>query len=270
MKSLSVATALAAGLAFACSTPDSAHAAEVTITTTYVACIGGVYHTYAYDVVHRYPWCVTPAAAYYAYNYAWTYAWKYPYVSYYPYYPYPRAGVAYGTAGAVVWGPYGGAAATTGIRTWSSGDVQGVTGASAAYNPWTGNAAAGRTTAAYDAATGTSAIGQRGGAFNAYNGNYGYGERGAAYNERTGAAAAGSHGTFGNAVTGNEVQAGRGAVYNPNTGQAARVGGVHGENGGVARVNNQVYVGRNGNVQQVAKPRATGQRQRRALPRRGG
>jgi hypothetical protein len=263
MKSVSVATALAAGLAFACGgIAVPAHAADVTIHTTYAYGCGYAVGVYRMDYLYaHYPWCVTPAAAAHVYGYVW----RYPsYAAYYPhaYYPYAAPGVVYGPAGAAAWGPYGGFAATTGTI---ANDVGGVTRASAGYNPWTGNAAAGRTATAYDASTGTRAVGQRGGAANVYTGNYGYGERRAAYNERTGAAAAGGHVTLGNAATGNEVQAGRGVAYNPSTGQTARVGGVHGENGGIARVNDQVFVGHNGNVQQVGAGRPKGKRPRGGL-----
>ena len=40
-------------------------------------------------------------------------------------------------------------------------------------------------------------------------------------------------------------------MYNPNTGEVGTAAGVHTDNGSVVRVNDDVYVGRDGNVQQV-------------------
>jgi hypothetical protein len=244
------AAALAAGFAFAWS--GLAHAGEVvtvTATTRYVDCRAlGVVDTGDYTVVLRHPACAPMATAYY--GSAWGYGWGETCLNAYgcsvaTYYPY----------GGAVRGPYG-AAATTGNYYWQSGSAAGVSRSSAGFNAWTGNVAAGTTSAIHDTATGTRAVGRRIDAANVYNGNYLSGERGAAYNERTGAAAAGSHATFGNAVTGNQVEAGRGVVYDPRTGQAARVGGIRGENGGVGHVNNNVYVNRNGTVQQVTPARS--------------
>lgn len=253
--------------------PCIVRAGEVTVVTTRIDSCDyaiGVFGPYTYGVATstaRYPGCVGPATAYYAYHYAWSHPRPYTYYSYYSVYA-PRAsyGIAYGPAGVAAWGPFGGVAATTGTMTYQNANGRGAYRASAAYNPWTGNGAAQRNKAVYDATTGTYAAGQRGVAYNAYNGDYAYGERGAAYNERTGAAAAGGHVTLGNAATGNEVQAARGVAYNPATGQAVHAGGVRGENGGVARVNNRVFVGRDGNVQQVTPRRPVGQR--RSAPRR--
>jgi hypothetical protein len=180
--------------------------------------------------VGAYPWCVSPYPGYY---------YRYGYV--------PPPAVAYGyyavPAGIVVRGNGGTAAAY--------------------YNPYTGNAAAGRTVTAYDGATGTRAAGQRGGGYNAYTGDYAYGERGVVVNERTGAAAAGSRVTVGNARTGNEIEAARGAVYDPRTGRATTAAGVRGEKGGAARVGNQVVYGRNGNVHRATLPSSRPERRGR-------
>lgn len=253
--------------------PCSSQAAEVTVITTQADNCGyarGVFGPYAYEVAKSatgYSACFGPADAYYAYRYTWGQSWLYPY---YPHYGVYAAnafyGVAYGPAGVAAWGPFGGVAATTGAVAYQNANGWSAYRAGAAYNPWTGNGAAQRSKAVYNASTGTYAAGQRGAAYNAYNGDYAYGERGAAYNERTGAAAAGGHATVGNASTGNEAQVARGVAYNPATGQAVRAGGVRGENGGVARVDNHVFVGRNGNVQQVTPRRSGGQR--RTAPRR--
>ena len=177
------------------------------------------------------------------------------------YYPYSYAtGAWYATGTAVVYGtPYYTAAtaiwapsraiATTGTYTWQSGSVNGISRTTAGYDARTGTAAAGTSRAVHDSATGTWAAGQRVDAANVYNGNYFSGERGAVYNDRTGAAAAGSHGTAGNAQTGRQIEGGRGVVYDPTTGQTSRVGGLRGDNGGIGHVDNTVYVNRNGNVQ---------------------
>jgi hypothetical protein len=267
---------LAAMASLACAAaglPCVAHAGEITVVTTRIDnCdyMRGVFGPYAYGVAVSaagYPDCIRPVAGYYAYSYAWGNPWLYPYYPYASAYA-PRAfyGVAYGPAGVAAWGPFGGVAATTGTVTYQHANGWGAYRASTFYDPWTGNSAAQRSKAVYDAGTGTYAAGQRGAAYNSYTGNYGYGERGAAYNGRTGAAAAGGHVTVGNAATGKELQAARGVAYDPVTGQAVRASGVRGENGGVARVNNRVFVSRDGNVRQVTPRRSAGQR--RTAPRR--
>lgn len=151
-----------------------------------------------------------------------------------------------------------GAVYTVGSYPWCS-TTYGYYGYTAAYpNYVTYAGAAGRTVTAYDSATGTRAAGQQGAAFNSVTGDYAYGERGAVVNERTGAAAAGSHGTVGNAATGRELEGARGAAYDPDTGRVASAAGVHGENGGVARVGRDVYVGHGGQVRQLNAPRRNG------------
>lgn len=245
--------AVAASLFVTCTTlPPCAHAADVVVVAAARPadpCVvnWGAFHPYPYFVAPA-PACVAVAAAYYATPYRYGYWAAYP--AYWAAYtrPYAAYGVAYGPSGVAAWGPYG-------AVVYRNGAYWGAERAGAAYNPWTGNGAAQRTRAGYNTDTGVAAVGQQGGAFSAYNGNYGYGERGAAVNTNTGAAAAGSHGTVGNTYTGNQAQAGRGAVYNPVTGRTSSAAGIKGENGGVARVNNNVYVGRNGSVQQVT-PRA--------------
>lgn len=252
--------AIAASVSIACGTlPPCAHATDVIVVAGTrpadpCAVSWGVFHPYPYFAT-RAAACVAVAATYYPAAYGYGYWTAYP--AYWAAYtrPYAAYGVAYGPAGVAAWGPYGGVAATTGTVTTHNGAYRGAQRASAAYNPWTGNGAAQRTRAAYNADTGMAAVGQQGAAANAYNGNYGAGERGAVVNTNTGAAAAGSRGTVGNAYTGNQAQTARGAVYNPATGRVSSAAGVKGENGGVARVNDNVYVGRNGNVRQVT-PRA--------------
>lgn len=245
---------LSAGLVLAFAGIAHSHAADVVVLTDwgYDCSYTAVVREADGDrtVVHgeAYPWCRGAKISYYAYRYGYAYGYGYAYAN--PSYV-PPAGVVYGPYGAAAWGPYGGVAATTGTRYYHTDNVWGATRASAAYNPWTGNAAAAQTKAGYNANTGTRAVGQRGGVANAYTGDYAYGERGAVYNENTGAAAAGSHGTVGNAYTGNEAQVGRGAVYNPNTGETSTAAGIHTDNGSVVRVNDDVYVGHDGDVQQV-------------------
>lgn len=208
--------ALAAGFALACAGSAPAEAADTVVVTSwghdcsYTAVIREADGDRTFVHAEAYPWCRRAAASYYAYRYGYSYA--------YPWYV-PPAGAVVGPYGAAVWGPYGGVAATTGTRYYRDDDIWGATRAGAAYNPWTGNAAAAQTKAIYDANSGTYAVGQRGGVANAY--------------------------------TGNEAQVGRGAVYNPNTGEVGTAAGVHTDNGSVVRVNDDVYVGRDGNVQQV-------------------
>jgi hypothetical protein len=82
---------------------------------------------------------------------------------------------------------------------------------------------------------------------NVYTGNYAYGGRGVAAGPNGGVVAGGKL-TVGNANTGNEATARRGAAYNPNTGEVTTFGSVHGENGTIARVGDDVYAGHDGNV----------------------
>jgi hypothetical protein len=119
----------------------------------------------------------------------------------------------YGAAAA--WGP-GGWAATTGnvYRRW--GDTAAVTRGSAGYNAWTGNSWA------------RSA--------------------GMSYNSRTGTLAAGQRATVGNVYTGQTGTAGRVAATNPRTGQSGSAAYARGASGGVARVGDDVYATRDGNV----------------------
>jgi hypothetical protein len=135
---------------------------------------------------------------------------------------YPAWGPYYGNHGAVVgrygaaaWGP-GGWAATTGnvYRRW--GDTAAVTRGSAGYNAWTGNSWA------------RSA--------------------GMSYNSRTGTLAAGQRATVSNAYTGAAATAGRVAATNPRTGQSGSAAYARGASGGVARVGDDVYATRDGNV----------------------
>jgi hypothetical protein len=135
---------------------------------------------------------------------------------------YPAWGPYYGSRGAVAgrygaaaWGP-GGWAATTGnvYRRW--GDRAAVTRGSAGYNAWTGNSWA------------RSA--------------------GMSYNSRTGTLAAGQRATVGNVYSREGVTTGRVAAANPRTGQSGSAAYARGASGGVARVGDDVYATRDGNV----------------------
>jgi len=159
-----------------------------------------------------------------------------------------------------VHGAYTGVASSTGVVSWRDGDRSYTGSAGAFHDPVTGTGGAGRTRTLVDETTGTYAVGQQGAIGNAVTGDYAYGERGAAYNGKSGAAAAGSHATFGNAATGHAVEVGRGAVYDPVTGETHTAAGIQGESGGVARVDDQWYVGRDGEVSQVSGDARSGER----------
>ncbi len=164
------------------------------------------------------------------------------------YYPYAYHGgvVAWGPRGVGVWGP-GYFAGTTGNVYSRWGSTTAVTRTSGGYNAWTGNAWAGRAGSAYNSRTGVAAAGQRGSVGNVYTGNYASGSRGAAVNTRTGSAVAGRSATVGNAYSGNEVTARQGVARGPDGGTTS-YGSIRGDEGGVARVGNNVYAGHDGNV----------------------
>jgi hypothetical protein len=171
-----------------------------------------------------------------------------PYWGYRPYYRPYYGGVAYGARGGwAAWGP-GGWAGTTGniYRNW--GPVSSVSRASGGYNAWTGTAWRSRTGTAYNSRTGTAAAGQRRAVGNVYTGNYGYGGAGVARNNRTGGTVAGGRATVGNARTGQEVTAGGVAGTNRRTGEAGGAAWVRGDQGGAARVGNDYYGWKDGNV----------------------
>jgi hypothetical protein len=154
------------------------------------------------------------------------------------YYPYPYyrppywGGAAWGPwGGGAVWGP-GGWAATTGNVYHRWGSTTAVTRGSGGYNAWTGNAWRGSAGMSYNSRTGNLAAGQRSAVGNVYTGSYAYGSRGSVTNTRTGQTVSGGRVTAGNVYTGNQGSAGY----------------VRGEQGGVARVGNDVYAGKDGNV----------------------
>jgi hypothetical protein len=190
----------------------------------YAPWISGPYYvapplTYGYDATLAWtPWFGWGYG--FAAGWAWSAGWGYwaccpPAPFWGPYY-----GFCYGAGynawgGVAAWGPYGWCATSGNIYShwgnWSS-----VSRVATGYNAWTGNAWAGR---------------------------YGH-----AYNSVTGTMAAGYRGTVDNVYTGRSYTGGRGVVYNPRTGESASVAGIHGANGGVVRVNNNVYAAADGHV----------------------
>jgi len=172
----------------------------------------------------------------------WGYYYPYPYYRP-PYY----GGAARGPWGAAAWGPSGWAATTGNVYSrW--GSTSAVTRRSGGYNAWTGNSWRGAAGMSYNSRTGTLAAGQRSAVGNVYTGDYAYGGRGAATNARTGTSVAGSRVTAGNAATGNEVSAGRVGAANRDTGRAGSAGYVRGEEGGAARIGDDVFATKDGNV----------------------
>jgi hypothetical protein len=164
----------------------------------------------------------------------WGYA-PAPYWGAMPYAPY--GGYARGVyGGAAAWGP-GGWAATTGNVYSHWGSTTAVSRASGGYNAWTGNAWANRVGTSYNSVTGRASAGQRAGVENVYTGNYAYGQRGATYNPSTGVTARAGYATYGNAYSGAQ-----------NTARYAQATGPRGNTTGAARVDNNYYADRDGNV----------------------
>ena len=156
-------------------------------------------------------------------------------------------GVAYGPrGGAAAWGP-GGWAGFSGPVYHRWGSVSTVSRYSGGFNAWTGNRWASHAGVAYNSRTGRVSAGQRGVVGNVYTGNYAAGSRGVTRGPG-GVVAGGSRGTAGNVITGDSVSGGRGFVYNPATGQGTTYSSIRGDNGGIARVGNDVYAGHDGNV----------------------
>jgi hypothetical protein len=169
------------------------------------------------------------------------------------YYPYPYyrppywGGAAWGPwGGGAVWGP-GGWAATTGNVYSRWGATSAVTRRSGGYNAWTGNAWRNAAGASYNSRTGTLSAGQRSAVGNVYTGNYAYGGRGGATSTRGGGSVSGGRVTAGNVYTGNQVTAGR-VSGTTGSGQTGSAGWVRGEEGGVARVGDDIYAGQDGNI----------------------
>jgi hypothetical protein len=169
------------------------------------------------------------------------------------YYPYPYyrppywGGAAFGPwGGGAVWGP-GGWAATTGNVYGRWGSTSAVARGSGGYNAWTGNAWRNAAGTSYNSRTGTLAAGQRSAVGNVYTGNYAYGGRGGAVNTKNGGTVSGGRVTGGNVYTGNQVTAGR-ISGTTGGGQSGSAAWARGEQGGVARVGDDVYAGKDGNV----------------------
>jgi hypothetical protein len=175
--------------------------------------------------------------------YGWGYAWGPPLYGA----PYAWGGAAYGwRGGAVAWGP-GGWAGHTGNIYSQWGPHSTVSRYGGGYDAWTGNAWRGQVGASYNSRTGVASAGQRGAVGNVYTGNYAAGSRGVAQGPG-GATIAGSRGTAGNAYTGGQVSGNRGVAYNPNTGNATSFGGIHGNQGGIGHIGDDVYASHDGNV----------------------
>jgi hypothetical protein len=173
----------------------------------------------------------------------WGYYYPYPY--YRP--PYWGGGAAWGPwGGGAVWGP-GGWAATTGnvYRRW--GSTGAVTRASGGYNAWTGDAWRRSAGMSYNSRTGNLSAGQRSAVGNVYTGNYAYGRSGSSVNTRGGGSVSGGRVTAGNVYSGNQATAGR-ISGTTGSGQSGSAGYVRGEQGGVARVGDDIYAGKDGNV----------------------
>jgi hypothetical protein len=180
------------------------------------------------------------------------YPWWGP-VGYGYYYPYPYyrppywGGAAWGPwGGGAVWGP-GGWAATTGNIYSRWGATSAVTRRSGGYNAWTGNAWRNSAGMSYNSRTGNLSAGQRSAVGNVYSGNYAYGGRGGSVNTATGGSVSGGRVTAGNVYSGNQATAGR-VSGTTGSGQSGSAGWVRGEDGGVARVGDDIYAGKDGSV----------------------
>ena len=169
------------------------------------------------------------------------------------YYPYPYyrppywGGAAWGPwGGGAVWGP-GGWAATTGNVYSRWGATSAVTRRSGGYNAWTGDAWRSSAGMSYNSRTGNLSAGQRSAVGNVYSGNYAYGGRGGSVNTGSGGSVSGGRVTAGNVYTGNQVTAGR-ISGTTGSGESGSAAWARGEQGGVARVGDDVYAGKDGNV----------------------
>jgi hypothetical protein len=173
----------------------------------------------------------------------WGYYYPYPY--YRP--PYWGGGAAWGPwGGGAVWGP-GGWAATTGNVYSRWGANSAVTRRSGGYNAWTGDAWRNSAGMSYNSRTGNLSAGQRSAVGNVYSGNYAYGARGGSANTRGGGSVSGGRVTAGNVYTGNQATAGR-ISGTTGSGEHGSAAWARGEQGGVARVGDDVYAGHDGNV----------------------
>ncbi|WP_313167051.1 autotransporter [Massilia oculi] len=176
----------------------------------------------------------------------------------------PAWGAAYGArGGAVAWGARGWAGYTGNIYSqW--GNRASVGRAAGGFDAWSGNAWASRVGSSYNSRTGVASAGQRSAVRNVYTGEFAAGARGVAQGPRgavaaggrgiaadpaRGVAAAGRRGVIADPASGRAVQGASGVVVDRASGQAERVAGARGAGGGaVARVGNDVYAGRDGQV----------------------
>lgn len=172
----------------------------------------------------------------------WGYYYPYPY--YRP--PYWGGGAWGPWGGGAVWGP-GGWAATTGNVYHRWGATSAVTRTSGGYNAWTGDAWRRSAGMSYNSRTGNLSAGQRSAVGNVYTGNYAYGGRAGTVDTRGGGSVSGGRVTAGNVYTGNQVTAGRVSGTTPG-GDSGSAAWARGEQGGVARVGDDVYAGKDGNV----------------------
>lgn len=184
-------------------------------------------------------------------GWAWGY-WGSWYGPYYPpywgaYYPWYGGAVVGSGGGWAAWGPGGWAGSTGNIyRQW--GSVSSVSRYSGGFDAWSGTGWRSSVGAAYNSRTGNLAAGQRGAVGNVYSGRYAYGGRGAVRNTESGATVAGGRVTMGDVDSGRQVTAGRVGAADPGSGQAGSAGWVRGEQGGVARVGDDYYAGKDGSV----------------------
>ena len=176
-------------------------------------------------------WYYGASSTYYCYTPA-PYWGPMPYSPYY----YPKGVVQGPNGGAAAWGP-GGWAATTGNVYQKWGPTTAVSRTSAGYNAWTGNAWSSKVGTSYNSTTGRVSAGQQASVANVYTGNYANAQRGATYNPNTGVGVKAGSATIGNSRTGQST-----------TAKGAKVSGPNGQQAGVAKVGDNAYAGKDGNV----------------------
>ena len=133
--------------------------------------------------------------------------------------------------GGVAWRP-GGWAATSGNVYRRYGNTGAVTRTSQGFNAWTGNQWASQVGMSYNSRNGSIAAGQRAAVHNVNTGDYAYGGRGAV-----------TSGATGKTYTGDKL-----TVGNSESGQSGSAGNIRGDNGGIARVGDNVHAARDGTV----------------------
>lgn len=167
------------------------------------------------------------------------YGTGYPYPTYVgtDYVVYPP--YTYGAAAAYAWGTATGFILGETSAWWGPGWGWGWGGAWGGWG-WGGAGAWGASSNVYGHWGNVAYAGTRGYGYNAYTGNYGTGVRGTTYNTRTGGMTTYEAGRGANAYTGGTAAGVEGTHYNPRTGETNTFG--------AARVNDNVYAGRDGNV----------------------